>query len=244
MSHIQSYTDDKVLAITINRPDKKNALTLEMYRQLSTLLKTADEDDKVHVVTICGDENCFSAGNDLHDFVSAGLLDNSHPVVQFLQIIAAFKKPIIAGVAGYAVGIGTTMLMHCDVVYARENAKFQLPFVQLGLCPEAASSLILPNLMGYHKAAELLMFGDKINANKALDNGMINAIISDQSINSYVSNRAQQLSALPLESVLETKRLLKANHGQVMSVMGNEIEVFGRLLQSDVCQGIIKSILK
>jgi enoyl-CoA hydratase/carnithine racemase len=244
MSHIQSNTEDKVLAITINRPDKKNALTLEMYRQLSTLLKNAAEDNNIHVVSICGDESCFSAGNDLGDFVSAGLLDESHPVVQFLQVIAAFKKPIIAGVAGYAVGIGTTMLMHCDVVYARENAKFQLPFVQLGLCPEAASSLILPNLMGYHKAAELLMFGDKISADKALENGMINAIISDQPINSYVSRRAQQLSALPFESVLETKRLLKANHEQVMTVMDNEIEVFGRLLHSDVCQGIIKSILK
>ena len=244
MSHIQSGVEDKVLVITINRPDKKNALTLQMYRELSELFKTADADNNIHVVTICGSEDCFSAGNDLHDFVSAGLLDDSHPVVQFLQIIAAFKKPIIAGVAGYAVGIGTTMLMHCDVVYASDNAIFQLPFVQLGLCPEAASSLILPNLMGYHKAAELLMFGDKISADKALENGMINAIITDQPINSYVSRRAQQLAALPFESVLETKRLLKANYQQVMEVMDNEIEAFGRLLHSDVCQGIIKSILK
>jgi enoyl-CoA hydratase/carnithine racemase len=243
MSHIESAVKGNIFEITINRPDKKNALTLQMYQQLAQSLKEANVNDDIHVVTITGGESCFSSGNDLADFVSAGLLDDSHPVVQFLKTIAAFKKPIIAGVSGYAVGIGTTLLMHCDLVYALDSAVFQLPFVPLGLCPEAASSLILPNLMGYHKAAELLMFGEKFSAQKALENGMINAIIKDQLIADYIQGRAERLAALPQESVIETKRLLKGNHEQVMAVMGKEIVSFGRLLQGAVCQGIIKSFI-
>jgi enoyl-CoA hydratase/carnithine racemase len=190
--HIIWNISDKVLSITLNRLDKKNALTLQMYRQLSGLLIKAADDEAVGVVTITGGESCFSAGNDLHDFLSAGLLDDNHPVVQFLQIIAAFKKPLIAGVSGYAVGIGTTLLMHCDLVYATEQAIFQLPFVQLGLCPEGASSLILPNLMGYHKAAELLLFGEPFGPAKALECSMINDIIRDQPITQFIAQRAAQ----------------------------------------------------
>ncbi len=241
--HVIATVDDHVLAITLNRLDKKNALTLQMYRQLSTLLIDAGGNDDITVVTISGGQDCFSAGNDLHDFLSAGLLDDDHPVVQFLQVIAAFKKPIIAGVSGYAVGIGTTLLLHCDLVYASDTAKFQLPFVQLGLCPEGASSLILPNLMGYHKAAELLMFGEPFGADKASDCGIVNGVISDQPINDFIAQRASQLAKLPQQSVVETKRLLKLNNPEVIERMDEEIISFGRLLHSEVCQAMIKKVL-
>lgn len=242
-STIISQVTNKVLAITLNRLEKKNALTLQMYRQLTALLIEAGHNPDIAVVTITGGQDCFSAGNDLHDFMSAGLLDDDHPVVQFLQVIAVFEKPIIAGVSGYAVGIGTTMLMHCDLVYATDAAKFQLPFVQLGLCPEGASSLLLPNLMGYHKAAELLLFGEAFGPAKALECGMINSIINDQPISDYIAQRAQTLAQLPSESVFETKRLLKLNHNETIDRMDEEIITFGRLLHGDVCQGIIKKIM-
>ena len=154
MTHIQSTFNNSILSIVLDRAEKKNALTLQMYGQLTDLLTNAAQDDSIHVVTICGSEDCFSAGNDLSDFVSTDGLNDEHPVVQFLKTIATFEKPIIAGVAGFAVGIGTTLLLHCDMVYARDNAVFRLPFVNLGLCPEGASSLLLPNLAGYHKAAD------------------------------------------------------------------------------------------
>ncbi|MFT4927906.1 MAG: enoyl-CoA hydratase/carnithine racemase [Phenylobacterium sp.] len=242
-SHVLSQVTNKVLAITFNRPDKKHALTLQMYRQLATLLIDAGGNDEISVVTITGGQDCFSAGNDLRDFLSAGLLDDAHPVVQFLQVIAAFEKPIIAGVSGYAVGIGTTLLMHCDLVYATDAAKFRLPFVPLGLCPEGGSSLILPGMMGHQKAAELLMFGEFFSPATALGCGLINDIINDQPIEQYIAGRAEQLSQLPTESVLETKRLLKHNHTQVIETIDEEIIAFSRLMHSDECQAIIKKVL-
>ena len=244
MSHVLSTIDGAVMAITLNREDKKNALTLAMYSRLSECLLAAEQDDAIKVITLTGSETCFSAGNDLADFVNAGVLDDDHPVVRFLQIISTVKKPIIAGVAGHAVGIGTTMLMHCDLVYAAQNATFQLPFVPLGLCPEAASSLILPNLMGYHRAAELLLFGEPFDADHALQCGMINKVLNTGEVTAHVGARARQLSKLPHESVLETKRLLKENHDHVMAVMDEEIISFGRLLHSETCQAIIGGLLK
>jgi enoyl-CoA hydratase/carnithine racemase len=242
MAHILSSVENKILSITLNRADKKNALTLQMYRDLTDLLIDAGNNDAIHIVTICGSEDCFSAGNDLSDFVSAGGLDDDHPVVGFLKTIAVFNKPIIAGVAGFAVGIGTTLLLHCDMVYARDNAIFRLPFVNLGLCPEGASSLLLPNLAGYHKAAELLMFGEVFDADSALDLGIINRIITDRPISQYIFERATKLAALPFESVLETKRLLKVNQTQLMPTLNREVEAFSIRLQSDTCQGILKSL--
>ena len=135
------------------------------------------------------------------------------------------------------------MLMHCDMVYARDNAIFQLPFVPLGLCPEAGASLLLPNIMGYHRAAELLLFGESFDAQKAAELGLVNVVIGQNSVAEHIHQRATKLARLPLESVLETKRLLKANQGNVVEVMKAEVEVFDRLLHSPVCQGIIGSIV-
>ncbi len=243
MSHIQSTLSDGVLSILMTRVDKKNALTLEMYRQLGELLHSAEQDSQVRVVTISGGPECFCAGNDLRDFLSSGELNAEHPVVNFLQVIRSFKKPIIAGVAGFAVGIGTTLLLHCDLIYAAPTAQFQLPFAALGLCPEGGSSILLPNIVGYHKAAEMLLFGEQFDAHKAHQWGIVNAVIDGQPIDDYILARAQALAKLPFESVCETKRLLKSQQQQVAQVMDAEIAAFERLLHSDTCQRIIKQLV-
>ena len=151
---------DGVAQIRIDRPDKKNALTAAMYTGLVEAFLRAEADPAVRVLLLCGSETCFTAGNDLQDFMNKPPRDDSSPTIRFLKQLPATHKPLIAAVAGPAVGIGTTMLLHCDLVYADPNTRFQLPFVTLGLCPEAASSFLLPQIVGYPRAAELLLLGD------------------------------------------------------------------------------------
>src|SRR5262249_42198537 len=157
--HISISVKDRILTICMQRPEKKNALTREMYLGMNEGLKQADADANVRVVLITGTEGCFTAGNDLVDFANAKPGEKS-PAILYLQTLAATNKPVVAAVSGVAVGIGTTMLLHCDLVYADSIARFQLPFVNLGLCPEAGSSMILPGLVGHRRAAELLFFGE------------------------------------------------------------------------------------
>ena len=242
MTEILSQNADGVLAITINRPAKKNALTLAMYTQLGDLLTAAAKDDTVKVVTLCGDNECFSAGNDLGDFVGAGALDENHPVVKFLLTISQFEKPIIAGVAGPAVGIGTTLLFHCDLIYAATNARFQLPFALLGLCPEGASSYLMPKMMGRAKATELLMFGEPVDAHKAENLNLITGVVEEGSVVEYVATRAAQLAGLPYESVLQTKRLM-GEAEKINQVLRDEVKAFDRLLNSKATQARLAAML-
>ena len=155
---------DGVAQIGINRPEKKNALTTAMYAGLVEAFERAEADKAVRVALIHGTNECFTAGNDLQDFMNAPPKDDSSPVIRFLKTIHAAKKPIVAAVAGPAVGIGTTLLLHCDLIYADPKARLQLPFVNLGLCPEAGSSFLLPQILGHPRAAELLLFGDPFSA--------------------------------------------------------------------------------
>src|SRR5262249_22274086 len=157
------------------RPEKKNALTGEMYLAMNEGLRQADTDADVRVVLITGTEDCFTAGNDLVDFANAKPGETS-PAILYLRTLAATKKPVVAAVSGIAVGIGTTMLLHCDLVYADSRARFQLPFVNLGLCPEAGSSVMLPGLVGHRKAAALLFFGEPFNAETARELGLVNEV--------------------------------------------------------------------
>lgn len=253
MTEILSSQQDGVLAIQMNREDKKNALTLDMYSRMTELLVAAGDNNDVHVVTITGSNRCFSAGNDLADFLTAGDLDENHPVVKFLLTIRSFEKPIIAGVAGHAVGIGTTLLFHCDMVYASNNAKFQLPFTLLGLCPEAGASLLMPQMMGYAKAAELLLFGEPFDAQyadkvdlvtKVIDDGPTADGVVENGVVEFVASRAKQLAKLPLESVMVSKKLLKeAQQEALHNTMVREIEQFDRLLKSDTCKGRVAAML-
>ncbi len=198
-----------VLRIRLNRPDKKNAITQAMYTAMTAALERAVAEPAVRVALITGVPGCFTSGNDLLDFVHHPPKDDSSPVLQFLGAVAAFPKPVVAAVNGIAVGIGVTMLLHCDLVFAAEDARFQMPFVNLGLCPEAASSYLLPRLMGHVRAAELLLLGEPFDARKACEYGIVNDLCPADSVEETAMARAMRLAAQPPAAVRATKALMK-----------------------------------
>ncbi|MFM9880892.1 MAG: enoyl-CoA hydratase [Burkholderiaceae bacterium] len=232
MSDILSHTEHGVQTLTINRLEKKNSLTAAMYSQLADALAQASEDAAVRVLVIQGHESIFSAGNDIGDFLTTPPSTPDAPVFRFLHGISGFAKPVVAAVCGPAVGIGTTLLLHCDLVYAGDNAAFSLPFVNLGLCPEAASSLLVPQLMGYHRAAEALLLGEPFMAETALEVGLVNRIVPPAEANALAQAQARKLAAKPLSSLMETKRLMKQGQAaQIKAQMGVEAQSFGRMLR-------------
>ncbi|MFA7402818.1 MAG: enoyl-CoA hydratase [Pelobacteraceae bacterium] len=209
---IKIERSDGILTLRINRPDKKNALNLGMYTALADGLTEADRDDTVRVILICGSDDCFTSGNDLADFLDAPPTGPASPVMQFLTAISEARKPIIAAVNGLAVGIGVTMLLHCDLVYAGSSATFQMPFVNLGLCPEAGSTLLLPRIMGHQRAAELLLLGGVFNTDKACSIGIVTEAIPDNEVLVTARNKAVQLAAQPAAAVRLAKKLLKRDY--------------------------------
>jgi enoyl-CoA hydratase/carnithine racemase len=236
MTEILTHIDAGVMTLTINRVDKKNSITAAMYAAMADALEAAKNDGAVRVVVIQGHETIFSAGNDIGDFLKAPPTTNNAtpdtPVFRFLYGISSFPKPIVAAVCGPAVGIGTTLLLHCDLVYAGDNAAFSMPFVNLGLCPEAGSSLLVPQLMGYPRAAEALLLGEPFTAETALEIGLINRIVPPAEASALAQQQARKLAAKPLSSVIETKRLMKQGlAGQVTERIGLEAQSFGRMLQ-------------
>ena len=234
-----------VLRIEMRRPEKKNALTGPMYAAMADALERAAREDAVRVVLIHGQPEVFTAGNDLGDFLYGPTDDPNRPVFRFLRNIAAAPKPLVAAVTGNAVGVGTTMLLHCDLVYAGESARFQLPFVNLALCPEAASSLLLPRLVGHQRAAELLCFGDPFGAAKACEMGLANAVLPDAGVFAHAQERAQKLATLPAASLRETKRLLKQSIAALVpQVMQDEGEIFKRQLASPAAKEAFSAFLE
>lgn len=232
MSDILIDTTDGVMTLTINRPDKKNSLTQAMYGALADGLAQAAADAAIRVVVLQGHATIFSAGNDIGDFLNGPASTLESPVYRFLQGIAQFPKPLIASVCGPAVGVGTTMLFHCDLVYAGDNAAFSMPFVNLGLCPEAASSLLVPQMMGYHRAAEALLLGEPFMAEAAMEVGLVNRVVPPTEANSVAQAQARKLAAKPLTSLVETKRLMKKGQtDQVLARMAEEGQSFGRMLK-------------
>lgn len=197
--------------IAFDREEKKNAITAAMYRQLADALEDAEADSSVRVILFSGKPQVFTAGNDLEDFLKNPPDTRDAPVFQFLWQLSHAGKPVIAAVAGVAVGIGVTMLLHCDLVYAADNARFSLPFTQLGLCPEAASSLLLPQIAGYQRAAEKLLLGDAFDAIEARDMGFVNRILTAEELLPFAQAQAARLAALPATSVRVTKQLMKQN---------------------------------
>jgi enoyl-CoA hydratase/carnithine racemase len=229
--HIVVSIENRILTLRFDRPEKKNALTRGMYLGMIEALKQADADSSVRVVLITGTEVCFTAGNDLVDFANAKPGEAS-PAILYLQTLAAAQKPVIAAVGGVAVGIGTTMLLHCDLVYAASDARFQLPFVNLGLCPEAASSMLLPALMGHRRAADLLYFGEPFTADTAKDVGIVNTVVSDKDLFNTATAKAQLLAEKPPSALGITKALLKrASASPITDAMAKETEKFAALLQ-------------
>ena len=231
MSDILVHTEAGVMTLTLNRVDKKNSITAAMYSTLADALDQAKADAAVRVVLLQGDATVFSAGNDIGDFLHKPPAGQDSPVFHFLHGIAAFPKPIVAAVCGPAVGIGTTMLLHCDLVYAGDNAAFALPFVNLGLCPEAASSLLAPQLLGYHRAAEALLLGEPFMAEAALEVGLVNRVVPPTECNAVAQAQARKLAGKPLSSLVETKRLMKLGQtAPVLERMAIEGDSFGRML--------------
>ena len=231
MSEILVHTEAGVTSLTLHRPDRKNSITASMYEALDRALVAAQADPAVRVVVIQGSETIFSAGNDIGDFLNNPPAGPDAPVFRFLHTLADFPKPLVAAVCGPAVGIGTTILFHCDLVYAGDNAAFSMPFVNLGLVPEAASSLLVPQMMGYHRAAEALLLGEPFMAEAALEVGLVNRVVPPSEANALAQAQARKLAAKPLSSLMETKRLMK--HGQrarVIEQMREEGLVFGRML--------------
>ncbi len=197
-----------VRVLQLDNPARSNALSLGLYAELTTQLATADRDPAVRALVITGGPSCFCSGNDLDDFLTGPTIDKNHPAILFMEALRAFSKPVVAAVEGAAVGIGTTMLLHCDLVYAGRSAFLQMPFVQLGICPEYASSYLLPRLMGYQRAAELLLLGDRISAEQGRTMGLINQTLADGVVLSHVLKVAQRLAAAPPKSMREAKRLM------------------------------------
>jgi enoyl-CoA hydratase/carnithine racemase len=228
---ILTHTEAGVMTITLNRPERKNSITADMYGAMADALATAAQDPGVRVVVLQGNETIFSAGNDIGDFLNKPPAGMDSPVFRFLRGIASFPKPLLAAVCGPAVGVGTTMLLHCDLVYAGDNAAFSMPFVNLGLCPEAASSLLVPQMFGYHRAAEALLLGEPFMAEAALEVGLVNRVVPPTEANGLAQAVARKLAAKPLSSLVETKRLMKKGQQHlVQQQMDEEGASFGRML--------------
>lgn len=232
MSDILVHAEAGVMTVTLNRLARKNSITSAMYGAMADALAQAQQDPAVRVVLLQGHETVFSAGNDIGDFLDKPPAGADSPGFRFLHGIAAFSKPLLAAVCGPAVGVGTTMLFHCDLVYAGDNAAFSMPFVNLGLCPEAASSLLVPQMLGYHRAAEALMLGEPFMAEAALEVGLINRVLPPTEANAYAHQQARKLAAKPITALVETKRLMKKGLlPQVQQQLADEGASFSRMLR-------------
>jgi enoyl-CoA hydratase/carnithine racemase len=222
-----------ILTITFNRPDKKNAITAAMYQTIADTLKDAESDAAVRVILITGQPKIFTAGNDLDDFLKNPPQSTKSPVYQFIQNLIHATKPVVAAVSGPAVGIGTTLLLHCDFVYAAENAKFSMPFAKLGLCPEFASSLLLPQIAGYQRAAEKLMLGEAFSAQEACAMGFVNKVLPPAEVLAFAQAQAAKLVELPTSSLRATKHLMKGKQiAAIEAKIREESVLFGEMLVS------------
>jgi enoyl-CoA hydratase/carnithine racemase len=244
--HVLVSESGRVLRIQMNRPEKKNALTRAMYTALAEAIEEADTNQAIRVITLTGVGDVFTSGNDLKDFLDAQAMGPDKPVMRFMSAIADARKPVIAGVNGLAVGIGVTLLLHCDLVYAAQGALFQLPFVNLGVVPEAASSLLLPRMTGHHRAAELLFFGKAFDAEAARQFGLVNSVHPGDALEGVLSERAAALAAKPPEALRLAKELLKGEvyRSEVAARMEQERVHFERRLSSPEAREAMSAFLE
>ncbi len=227
---------DGILTIEFNRAERKNAITAVMYQAMADALTDAEGDSAVRAILIVGKPEIFTAGNDLDDFMKnsapvEGVSPEARPVFQFMRALSGSSKPVVAAVSGAAIGIGTTMLLHCDLVYAADNAKFSMPFAQLGLCPEFASSMLFPQLAGYPRAAEKLLLGEAFLAQEALQMGLVSKVLPLDELLPFAQRQAAKLVALPAASIRATKALMKrSRNAAITDAMKAENELFGAML--------------
>ena len=227
---------DGILTIEFNRTARKNAITAVMYQAMADAINAAEGDLEVRAILIAGSPEIFTAGNDLDDFMKnsapvEGVPAEARPVFQFMRALSSSSKPVVAAVSGAAIGIGTTMLLHCDLVYAADNAKFSMPFAQLGLCPEFASSMLFPQLAGYPRAAEKLLLGEAFLVQEAFEMGLVSKVLPLEELRPYAQRQAAKLVALPAASIRATKALMKrAKTGPINETMAAENQLFGAML--------------
>ena len=230
--HVIVSVSDGVCEVRLNRPDKRNAITLEMYRALTAAVHAANVDDSVHVILLSGEGASFTAGNDLNDFINGPAMGEDHDAARFIRTLPAIRKVMIAAVHGSTAGIGVTLLLHCDLVIAAHNTRLALPFVRLGLVPEAASSLLLPRLIGYHRAAEMLLLGTPIDADSARAMGIVNRVVGDDELMNEARKLARAVAQQPPGALLATKRLLRSGSTGVLDRIEEELEAFRTQLAS------------
>lgn len=232
MTEVLSQLDNAILTLTLNRPEKQNAITRDMYQFMADQLREANGDFGIRAAVITQEGPHFTAGNDLYDFLNAPPLEPGSPVMQFLEQIHTFSKPLLAAVSGNAVGIGTTMLMHCDIVVASPTTKFSMPFVNLGLVPEAGSSILFPRLAGYQRASQIFLTGEPFSSEFAKEIGLIAEVHDNPK--ARIGEFAAKIVTQPPNAVIQTKALLKSEmHDKVSAVMIAEGELFQMALQSD-----------
>ena len=229
-----------VCEVQLNRPEKRNAITQAMYAALVDAFNEARADDSVRVVLLSGAGASFTAGNDLNDFLGADLSDDNN-ALRFLRLLPTFRKVLIAAVHGQTVGIGVTALLHCDLVVAARSTQMSMPFVKLGLVPEAGSSLLLPRNVGYHRAAELLILGTPFDAQAAYNMGIVNRVVEDASLMDEARKLAGAVAQLPPTALLATKRLLRSDTGTVTARVEEELEAFKTQLGSEECKAAVKA---
>ncbi len=232
--HVVVSTSGDVLEVRFNRPEKKNALTREMYEAVSTAFEQADADPAIRVVLLTGSGDTFTSGNDVKDF--QGSSGRPRGGSRFLPAISSLQKPLIAAVNGAAIGVGTTMLMHCDLIVAARSARFVMPFTSLGLVPEAASSLLVPRLLGHQRASAMLLLGEPLDAATALDWGLVNRVVDDAALMDTAREMAARLAALPPQAIRLTKRLIKHGVPDVAGRIQEEIGLFTERLASPEAQ--------
>jgi len=234
---IKTATLDGVATIEIARPEKKNALTVAMYQAMTDALVAAREDAAVRAVLITGQPGIFTSGNDIEDFMMRAPGQGSDamdsPVFRFMRALLECDKPVVAAVTGAAIGIGTTLLLHCDFVYVSDEARLAMPFVGLGLVPEFASSLLVPQLMGHRRAAEKLLLGDPFTAEQAVECGIANAVLPAGEVVNHARRVAERFNQLPPGAVREAKQLMRGpQHELVLQTIRTEGELFARRLRS------------
>lgn len=242
-AHVELSVAGAVQTVRLNRAEKKNALTGEMYRALAEALRGGDAADAIAVTVILGQPGIFCAGNDLADFLAAGQGGAALHGFRFLEALADREKPLIAAVDGPAVGIGTTLTLHCDLVFASPRAVFQTPFVNLGLVPEAASSLLVPRLIGHPRAFELLVMGEPFTADRAKEAGLINHVVPPEALESTALKAAEALAGKPREAVRISRRLLKGDPAPIKNRMEEESAIFSERLKSNEAMAAFAAFL-
>ncbi len=241
---IEVSREGAVLSAAFARPQKKNAITGAMYEKLIEAFETAERDPDIGALVLSGKGGVFTAGNDLNDFLAVAMHETGEfPAWRFVQKLAEFEKPLVAAVDGLAIGVGTTLCFHCDLVYATPEARFQTPFVNLGLVPEAGSSLLAPQRFGRAKAAELLMLAEPFGAEEALRLGLVNALLPQDRLLPHAMEKAAALAAKPRAALLATRRLMRGDGEAVKARMAEETHAFSAALKSPEAHAAFQAFL-